>query len=400
MLSVEKILNAEIPRPTFALSPGYNAPLPNGVTVTRPDTSPYTARTLDPVSGLYTAVPDDTQRIYGAGQGLLVEGGQRTNHWKLSSDISQWQSQGASVGASKASLIKGETAYAVSATSSGDAMAANTGIGPAHNGEAVAHCFIEKIDSDKVAIGVEDRGAFTNIALATYEFSTDTANASTGIEANARILTSNGPNGGKVVHLIVRYDESSASGNSIYGEFYPDRNGNGNSAIAHHFQREEEVNGAVPIVAGGSATTRNGDAYTISVGDWWNTNEVTIYAEIAPLYYYKSFGPDDILVKSNNMFAIGPGSSPPWEILTKDNSGTNIQVGSLSPYSVSKAALSATSSEMRLSVDGITRTADHDGSYLPKSDMLLAGSTPGVRVDALRIATRAATVSELNVLTS
>jgi len=365
-------------------------------------------------NGLYESAASDVPRLqypFGSGNpSLLVEAAGRTNHWKQSSDISQWKTQGASVGASKTSILNGETAYAASASSSGDYMEQNSGIGTASNGEAVLWCIVEKIDSDKIGIGVEERNNFNKIGFATYEFSTDTANASTGIEANARVLTSSGPNGGEVVLLVVRYDESDDSGAVLYGQFYPDRNGNGNSAIGHHFQREEAPNASSPIVTGASATTRAADDYTIFSGgqpDWWNPNEGTFFIELTPRFFY-SIGFNKTILgtgqSEDRWIQLNPGGSSSFQVVTRDSTYQVNPSNKLAPFQRSKIAVSVTSSEMKLSVDGVTETDNHDGGLLDANKIDLFG---GAGISPSSFTTRrviyfprALSESTLNTLTS
>lgn len=74
MPTVQEILDTELPKPTFALRPGENAPLPDEVTLTRSSA----AYTLTP-QGYYKRISAGKPRPYGPSQGLLLEGAQITN---------------------------------------------------------------------------------------------------------------------------------------------------------------------------------------------------------------------------------------------------------------------------------------------------------------------------------
>jgi hypothetical protein len=377
MATVQEILDTEIPRPTFAFRPGYNAPVPSDVTFSRPTGG----RTLDPASELYKFVSSGKRRIFGPQQGLLVESGNRTNEAKYSSDISQWgTSSGATIesGTPLDSVIGGEDAYKITAdTSSEYARARRIDSGIYTSGEEVVYAILEKDTADRVAVGLANDTNSSSV-IGTYEFSTDSI-VSTDyiIDANTRKLTTSGPNGGTLVLIILRYDATSVGGNDVSGDnrrqqIFPDRNNNGNGVIAHHAQIETRKNASSPIVTGSSETNRQGDDVTIFSGgqpDWWNPNQGTFLME-ASLRFFERGGATRLLSgnsRAQRYFGVG---SNPVGIFSADDDGNSVVFSPVDPFSKLRLGVSFDNDDIRLGVNGDVRTAGgHDGSFMTPSEL-------------------------------
>jgi len=353
MATVKEILDTEIPRPTWTFRPGYKAPLPEGMTVSRPSA----ARTLDPVSGLYTSVPSNEKRVFGPQQNLLVEGQARTNHLLQSADISSWNLTGGTNGVSvtsATSLIDNETAHEVTGGGASDDFAFQDA-GTFSGNTEVAHIRVERGTADLIALGVQNASTGSVVALVEYDW----ANGATTVVSGSadgdhiRILTDDGGNGGEAVDFILRISGGNAentSGESRQVRVYPDRNGNGNSVFSHHAQIEEALNTSPPIVTGSSEVTRSADVYQFPVGDWYTeAAAITLYLEFTHQFYDADF-PRFLEAKSVSDFLLFNNES---RLRINNSIGSSQDVAKqLTPYENTKFAISYTDSQFAASFNG------------------------------------------------
>jgi hypothetical protein len=322
---------------------------------------PSAARTLDPTSGLYTSVPSGEKRIFGPQQGLLVEAAARTNPVKWSSEITvnNWGSINATQIAKIDSIIDGEQAVRWEDDTSGQGgVRENFGVHTSN--EEVAYVIAEEQSADAFEVLLKDASNYENVAKASYRFSNDSVTpGSIGgeLEANRRILTESGPNGGRVVQLILRYDASDVDGADRSGtnrrlRIHVNIDGDTKRTALHHAQIEEAPNASSPIVTGSSAVTRGGDQATINVGDWWNEQEMTFFYEIIPQFFHLNDFADLLLNISGRIRLY---DTAPWGVEFRDRNGNRGPfVGSVSPFESTKIAVSfiAGPDEVRLAVDG------------------------------------------------
>jgi len=400
--SVKDILDTEVPKPSFVLSPSVPAPLPSGVTVTR-NGQDNVARTLDPYSGKFKQVAEDTPRVYGSDQGLLVEADSRTNYVQYSSDLSKWNSVDTALTAVD-NLIDSPnaTAHSINAQNGDPNANAITDAGTFSGGEEIYKVLIGENTSDRIQLRVRDN-TDSNSIFVQYNFSSDSFDGTGDSQikdANARKFGS--INGSKVTEITIRYD-GFPQGNSRSVYIYPDRDGNSDSVYFYHAQLEEAPNASSPIVTSGSAKTRAGDDYTISVGDWWNTTQGSF-----------------LLTGTSRVFAAGNTFGNPaqrWlnhgantarlhynngNLRLFDDSGSNVDVlDATTAFSPVSVGISFTQNEMRLSANGSSNvTNSHDGSWLKKpSGILLGLLAVSVTFQDLSYIPRALSESTLNTLT-
>jgi len=404
MATVEEILDTEIPRPTWALRPGYKAPLPEGMTHSRPSA----ARTLDPASGLYTSVPSGEKRIFGPQQGLLVEAAARTNHVLQSADISSWNLTGGASGvtvSSATSLIDNETAHEVTGGgASGDFAFQDAG---SFSGSTeITHIHVGRGTSDLIALGVQNASTGNPVAVVEYDWANDaTAVVSGSVAADyIRVLADNDGNGGEAIHFILRIgggNGENTSGENRQIRVYPDRNGNGNGVFFHHAQIEEDLNASLPIVTGSSAVTRSGDDYSIPVGDWFSRNAGTFIFHAEPRFFDQYGGQhviegDGINERTYIKFTIPTG------VVSVEDGNTSLQQSGLEHYSKNKIAASFDSDNRRLSVNGSSSEAGHSGNLLsPGTDIEIGALNSTIfTIEKLIYIPRLLSESTLNTLTS
>jgi hypothetical protein len=226
--------------------------------------------------------------------------------------------------------------------------------------EEVAYVIAVVQSADAFEVLLKDASNYENVAKASYRFSNDSVTpGSIGgeLEANRRILTESGPNGGRVVQLILRYDASDVDGADRSGtnrrlRIHVNIDGDTKRTALHHAQIEEAPNASSPIVTGSSAVTRGGDQATINVGDWWNEQEMTFFYEIIPQFFHRNDFAERLLNISGRIRLY---DTAPWGVEFRDQNGDRGPfVSSVSPFESTKIAVSfiAGPDEVRLAVDG------------------------------------------------
>jgi len=360
--------------------------------------------------GKYVSRGSDVPRLSFDGEepGLLVEAGGRTNQLTYSSNFTgaDWDNNSDGLTA-KSSILKGQTAQEI-ATSSDTDNINNSGAGVFSSRLESYSIIIEYTGSQdavtRISIfsDVNDR-----VAYGEYLWGTDSTLLSIGDSVDKRVLTQNGPNGGKVVRFILRYDPSTDAegGNGRQVLLFPDRSGNNEAVIFHHAQIEEAPNASSPIVTGGSPVTRSADDYAIFEGgqpSWWNPNEGTLILE----WVNQTF----LVEHSTRLLASGDGEIFFGKLGTADRLDTkdaSSNVATVNDVDVTqsfvplKAAISLTGSEQRLSLQGSSTTAPHDGSMLGATEVLFSDLNKWIAaVSKLRYIDRALSESTLNRITS
>jgi len=378
MATVEQILNIDLPKPTFALQPSRLAPLPSDMPFGKSGTGTgrnTAGRTLDPVSGKYVSKGADVPRIYGADQSLLVEAVGRTNHVLNAFDLSEWVPDSNIVvnSTSKPSIVEGENAAYLE-----DNGRIKTPAGTFSTSIETASFFIEKEDSDpstEVLLIVRNSANFNVVVKGTFDTTVGVGSellTTNGQRINSRKITDNGRNGGVVWQVVISYDPtlSSNGGASRDVSIFPDGTASANDVYFHGAQLEEAPNASSPIVTQGSPVTRAPDKYVISLGDWWNTDEGTIFAEFVPQYQNvtSSFGIDDLIRKDGSTSAgwLQLVGSNPFDVKSNSFTGSALKLPNESTsFESVKAAISVNrSGSYVLSVNGVSKSDITDGSKL------------------------------------
>jgi hypothetical protein len=241
--------------------------------------------------------------VYGDDQGLLVEAAGRTNQVLNSANFANWTKNGVTIN-DKISIIGGESnstkvnAKEVDPSGSIDNRIQN-GAGT-FTGNAETYTVIaEKGSSGNFGIQIENGSTSAGVVRVRYDWSDDGSVSLENYsvqEINSRVLTTNGPQGGEVVRLVLRVsgaNSENTSGESRQIWLFPDRLSGTDTTIFHHAQIEEAPNASSPIVTSGSAKTRAEDDYAIFSGGqppWWNPNEGSFVVDfkINPPAYNKS----------------------------------------------------------------------------------------------------------------
>lgn len=403
--SVKDILNTEVPKPSFALSPSVPAPLPSGVTVTR-NGQDNVARTLDPYSGKFEHVPEDTARVYGSDQGLLVEAAGRTNQIPKSSQISKANWDGSFDIASETkvdSILEEKNAYKITGAGSSSANVNKQNVGTFTGGTETVEFIIEKGTSGKVGGEVRNSDTGNSVVGFRYDWGTDTLTVASGSAQRMNTRRTAGPNGNPLVFLTVSYSGGNAEntlGDTRRVFANVDPSASASSSIWHHAQLEEAPNASSPIVTSSSAKTRAGDDYTIPVGDWWNNTEMTLLIELTPLAYnYPNF---NWIIGNDNNNRIDLRGRPPFDVNLAG--GPSIGVSGIGgTFELHKIGISMGASKTTLSVNGLSNSASQEWTGFLNESSELVWNTGKPMIGAYNKITaipRALPESTLNVLTS
>lgn len=124
----------------------------------------------------------------------------------------------------------------------------------------------ERVDQGQSGLLAADTSATGNPGFVLYDWSADSVSLQSGSWAARQILTESGPNGGRVVRLILVY--SGTSGNSRAIELQPDRDTAAQRiGIVHHGQFEETyAYPTAPVAHVGTPATRDSAFFTVPNG--------------------------------------------------------------------------------------------------------------------------------------
>jgi len=402
MDTVQEILT-ETARPTWSFRPGYGAPFPDKMTLSRSSAS----RTLDPASGLYKSVPSGERRISGPQQGLLVEADGRTNYLRWSSDVSQWNVAGSSLIGTQPSIIGNENNDKVAHIHEGYDNSDRVGQASAgiFSSSFETAWFIGELIEDQsqgssIDLLVDSLASGDQVAQAGYDFSNGNINTSFDtVKANAQTLQINGNPG---VLLAAVYDPSVGSygGEGRRIKLRPAR-GNVKTQVAwHHAQIEEQRTATSPIVTGSNEVTRDRDDISIDI-DPLNPNERTFLVTFTPQFFY--FNPyQNILSLSGGGgdYLKMPNSSFPKPIVAYDGDNSTTTGGTIKKFQKNKVAVSVTDNKIRLAGNGDVSVGDHNGDLLI-NDTLKIGRSGRLQVSINNIAyyPKALSKSTLETLT-
>jgi hypothetical protein len=366
MATVQEILNTELPKPTFSLTPGIKAPIPSQMTFSRADNSDGTARTFDPRTQKFSARNADKPRVYGDQQGLLIERFQATNHllWSAAINSTNWDLSDIAT-ATKESIIEGETAYKLTGQNNNN-FAQALQDGDPYRSRGACDIIIEEPQSNasettRLALGNQNFDYLGNIS---WDWVNETAtltkeNAHLYMHGGGGVVMEQGPNGGRVVILRIGYeldndDTTLPEPQGTHGRrilINPDTDGQNRAIIAHHAQWvDKRTARALPIVNQGSQTTRAADNATIfnvaSASDqpeWYNPNEGTFFLKYIPL----TFGNSGETGVANESKLITTDSSPRIRLANDTSykdayeaSDPVVDASSPTPFGVDKVAMS------------------------------------------------------------
>jgi hypothetical protein len=279
MATVQEILDTEIPRPTFAFRPGYNAPVPSDVTFSRPSAG----QTRNPASQYgYKSVPSGRRRIYGPKQGLLLEGNSSTNVLPYSSNLNAWD--GTSL-TQHESIFQGQNENAYSLENGGPNQSAGTYTANSETLTIIA----EKQSDDILTFKMENGGTSTSFSY-DFDFANETFsnNSSRDIteELNWREIAKRGPNGGRLIELNIQYDPTIEGDDGSTRQLRPGTSDH----ITHYWGIQERDFSYSPVITEGSQATRSASSFEIETGGWHNTKEGSWVLNLIPLFYSTAGG--------------------------------------------------------------------------------------------------------------
>ena len=381
MATVQEILT-EIPRPTFQFRPGYQAPLPEGMTLTRPSA----AQTKDPVSGLYTSVPSGQKRNFGPQQNFLIEREQRTNRVRYSAENTDanrgWGGSFQSE-AIVSSII--EDGKGVKLAHNGDGGWLRSSYicrgGVTSGGVEVLSMIVEEGSQkrDRMNVRDDDTGEIYADAQIDWKQSPPVAENpnNNSDKVYLRKLFDNGPNGGRVYRLVAR-GTAPSDGNNRRADLLMVGNGPpaGSEAIIHHAQIEEALNASLPIVTQGNAVTRGAEDVTVDVRDWWNPNGGLFLIEFMPRAH-KIDRPFIVKLSSGNTgirYASYKGETTFDLFLNADT--TNYKENNVfEPFNKYRVAVSWNKNEINAVVNGTPEITNQppEGFLNPPSKLSLSG---------------------------
>ncbi|MCS4162708.1 hypothetical protein GGP94_003156 [Salinibacter ruber] len=382
--SVKDILNAKIPNPAFVLRPSAAVPLPSGVNVKRRG-GDNVARTLNPFSGTFKQVDQDTPRIYGSDQNLLIEGTNRTNRLLYSTNFgsANWDtSNGATFNGDKNSVISEKFAQSIGSGGSDFAQIRQNSTFNLTNEKENLYALVEKETADKCAVMIED-GSSGELGVQ-YDFTTNTAKeilvgsrpAKTGSVDFKVLSDASQPNGRDVVLIsIVYYDAT--QGNSASINFLPDLTGSANSTILHHVQRTLGRETRRPIVSNGAYNSVSNSNVSIEKFSEYNDEEGTWLLSVEPKSFY-SEGYNRIISLDNIDLWENPGEYPvevrlniPSTSLDPSDSNGN---GLMRSFQENRIALSFDQSRASVSLNGFQSSITHSDDLGAHSGDIFLGT--------------------------
>jgi hypothetical protein len=366
--AVKDILDTEIPKPTWVLSPSRAAPLP---TIEGPGFSrSSTGWTFDSARGKFTPKEAGTPRINGTRNELLVEA-RRENQVTYSSGDTNWGYNYTAV-----ESIMDESGADGLRVEGQDQGADN--VGSFTGNRETFSVIVEKIAGSETLVRVKNSTTGDNPVFQTFDWASDSWS---GGDTNSELLTQSGPNGGEVRRLIARYSGTQGDMRTLVLEPNGNSASNSDVAVVHHHQLEEAPFATSPIYTSGGKNTREKDNLIIWNSDnypeWFNTERGTWIFEIRPLFEPGS-GDESIVVNSdrganNEIIGIDTTSSDYLVVARENNDGIYLserQTGSrLDTLTV---ATTYGQSEKRVAINGSVTTGDHAGNHLAPSKLTIA----------------------------
>jgi len=362
--------------------------------------------------GQFVSRGSDVPRLLFDGDeaGLLVEEAGRTNQIPKSSQISKANWDGSFDIASETkvdSILEEKNAYKITGAGNRQANVNKKNVGTFTGGTETVEFIIEKGTSGKVGGEVRNSDTGNNVVKFRYDWGTDTLTVASGSAQRMNTRRTAGPNGNPLVFLTVSYSAGNAentSGDTRRLFANVDTSGSASNSIWHHAQLEEAPNASSPIVTGGSPVTRSGDDYSIFEGGqppWWNPNEGTFVMNLEVRSFFNKPAPAPLTLNpEDDRIFVAPGG-PPYSVFFRDKDGNDASINSIaSPYQSFGLALSLTSSEARLSVNGSSDIIVYDGNGLGASEVSLTRSAALYSFGKIIYTPRALPEPTLNQITS
>jgi hypothetical protein len=358
-LSVQEILDTNIPQPSFSWRPSRAAPYPSDVNFSRSNEG----YTFDPVKSKYVLKGADVPRIWGAQGGLMITGS-RTNQVEHSRpDQGKYASTSIS-GTLVNSVFENKQAVEASASSGSARYSDYAGV--LSSDENWASVIAEKGTSGSFDWGLRDNGP-----PATYEFRYDWGSDSVTTVNDPNISGTiqdtyiehipATPNGGKMVRVWAHV--SGMNNNEAEVTVWPDTVNGSGTTIFHHqqFVAGYRIGSNPPIWTTGSAKTEGGDNINIPDASWRPETENGAVLFDFTLYRGKMFFGEFISNNSNgDRIEYRSGASPGVTLI--DNSSPELVTGSHAEGTRGRILFSTDGSEQVVALNGdVNFNQNYDG---------------------------------------
>lgn len=161
--------------------------------------------------------------------------------------LSAWTASGAPTESAANSVIQGQTARRLIATSAASYKERTSGVFSA--GTETVTAIVEQALgslSTQARVIVRNTTGPADVAVLNFNLSTSTVTAPTGTLREARLLPSLGPNGGLIWLARATYSSTAGQGRALRA--YPDASGGNLGAVVHAAWIEENAHGSNPLV--------------------------------------------------------------------------------------------------------------------------------------------------------
>jgi hypothetical protein len=382
--AVKDILDAQIPKPVWALNPTHASPIGGATHSTTGTEVASDSRTaFSSQSGKFIEY-GDRPRIGGTSQSLVFEGGNSRNEVEFSSDFDGWVLETSSVyKGDVVSLIYSAESNSKYIYASNASDRISTAAGTLSGGVEVATLIFEERDSSQIKFMVENTTGTPSYYVFRIKIdingdSTLSASLDRGgfYDVSTTLITGSGPAYGNPVHRVqVVYggNDANSAGDNRRVRVYPNGLGeSGDVGVAvHHTQVEETAQPGTPIVTGSGPADRSGEDVTIwsTQPDWWNEQEMTLVIEFTP--QYTRIEEKSVFFGENTYSRWGYMSAggPPFAFKTYD--GTNVvNLGdSIIAHEKNRVAIAATQDRVHLAANGQSTQGPHNGNLFTISQL-------------------------------
>lgn len=355
-LSVQEILDADIPQPMWVWNPTPANPV-------APEMNPFASASPAPSyeNGEWKEVGTDEVR-FGRGGGVLLDQ-QATEKVKETTDI------GGGFGSTRCTILSESIASEFNDQNPNvDARAIRKDDGAAYVSPVEAQtkgsietmlCIVESYNNqyNNVRMSLRDKNNFDSNIL---EFSLQDGSVIKTARLNyydVRPLGI-GPNGGRLYEAFMRYNTPNIDETGrIQAQFYPARDAwiNANATtILHYLGRRHNDDYNAPIIGDGTFRTRAGATAVLPItDDIWNDDAVSIFARVRATHD-----------RSSAAHTIAAEYTHQWisrsnDVVSGGGPNTDVAVVNANPYEFDKICVTATRGGLRLTVNGVT---DYDST--------------------------------------
>lgn len=381
--AIQDILDTEIPKPLWALSPTHASPIGGATHSTSGTGVASDSRTAFSSQRGKFIEYGDQPRIGGTSQSLVFEGANSRNEVDFSSDFDAWVLKNNTSKASVENLIDSGNANSQYISGSNAADRIERDAGSLSGGVEVATLIFEERDSSEIKFMVENSTGSPSyymfrIAIDINGDSTLSVSLDRGeyYDVSTTLITGSGPAYGNPVHRVqVKYggNDANSAGDNRRVRVYPNGSGeSGDVGIAvHHTQVEETAQAGTPIVTENSPADRSGEDVTIwgTQPDWWNEQAMTLVVEFTPPYNGIERKSVFLGENTNSRWGYMSATSDPFDFKTYD--GTNIVNlnSSITSHEKNRVAIAATQDRVHLAANGQSTQGPHNGSLLTISQL-------------------------------